>query len=187
VVGERVVVVGADAAGMSAAHQALRTARARGGELEVVVLERTGHTSYSACGIPYWIAGDVENGDQLVARTAEQHRALGVDLRLGTAAVSLDLAAGTVTAVGADGGAERLGYDQLVLATGAHPRVPDWALGPDAGSPASEPSRRSTTAPLGWRSWVGTPGPDARWWSAAGTSASRPRRRSSGAASPRRW
>src|SRR5437588_69708 len=54
---QRVVVIGADAAGMSAAHQALRTARARGGELEVVVLDRGLHTSYSACGLPYWIAG----------------------------------------------------------------------------------------------------------------------------------
>jgi NADPH-dependent 2,4-dienoyl-CoA reductase/sulfur reductase-like enzyme len=128
---ERVVVVGADAAGMSAAHQALRTARARGRELQVVVVERGVHTSYSACGIPYWIAGDVESGQELVARTAAEHIAQGVDLRLGTTAVALDLAAGTVEVRHADGGAERLGYDQLVLATGAHPRVPGWALRPD--------------------------------------------------------
>ena len=95
---ERVVVVGADAAGMSAAHQALRTARARGRELDVVALERTDHTSYSACGIPYWIAGDLDDPDLLVARPAEEHRALGVDLRLRTTAVGLDLAAGRVTA-----------------------------------------------------------------------------------------
>ena len=37
---DRVVIVGADAAGMSAAHQALRTAQAHGRELEVVVVER---------------------------------------------------------------------------------------------------------------------------------------------------
>jgi NADPH-dependent 2,4-dienoyl-CoA reductase/sulfur reductase-like enzyme len=41
----RVVVIGADAAGMSAAHQALRGARARGRELEIVVLESSRHTS----------------------------------------------------------------------------------------------------------------------------------------------
>jgi NADPH-dependent 2,4-dienoyl-CoA reductase/sulfur reductase-like enzyme len=128
---ERVVVVGADAAGMSAAHQALRTARARGRELEVVVVERGVDTSYSACGIPYWIAGDVDSGDSLVARSAAEHGARGVDLRLGTTAVALDLAGGAVEVRHADGRAERLGYDAIVLATGAHPRVPDWALGPD--------------------------------------------------------
>jgi NADPH-dependent 2,4-dienoyl-CoA reductase/sulfur reductase-like enzyme len=128
---DRVVVIGADAAGMSAAHQALRTAKAHGRELRVVVVERGVHTSYSACGIPYWIAGDVGGGEDLVARTAAEHAARGVDLRLGTAAVALDLAAGAVEVRHPDGGTERLGYDQLVLATGAHPRVPDWALAPD--------------------------------------------------------
>ena len=66
----RLLVVGADAAGMSAAHQALRTAKANGRDLEVVAVESSGHTSYSACGIPYWMAGDVESGDDLIARTA---------------------------------------------------------------------------------------------------------------------
>jgi NADPH-dependent 2,4-dienoyl-CoA reductase/sulfur reductase-like enzyme len=130
---ERVVVVGADAAGMSAAHQALRVARARGRVLEVVVVERSTHTSYSACGIPYWIAGDVDGADRLVARTADQHRALGVDLRLLTTAVALDLDGRTVTVRGPGSGSERLGFDQLVLATGTHPRVPPWACAADGG------------------------------------------------------
>jgi NADPH-dependent 2,4-dienoyl-CoA reductase/sulfur reductase-like enzyme len=125
---ERLVVVGADAAGMSAAHQALRTARARGRDLDVVVLERSAHTSYSACGIPYWIAGDLDDPDRLVARSAAEHRALGVDLRLWTAAVGLDLAAGRVTARSAADGTSVVGFDHLVLATGARARVPEWAL-----------------------------------------------------------
>ena len=58
---ERVVVIGADAAGMSAAHQALRTAQGRAGaSSRSSSLEGSTHTSYSACGIPYWIAGDVD-------------------------------------------------------------------------------------------------------------------------------
>jgi NADPH-dependent 2,4-dienoyl-CoA reductase/sulfur reductase-like enzyme len=128
---ERVVVVGADAAGMSAAHQALRTARAHGRRLEVVALEGSTHTSYSACGIPYWIAGDVPDPDRLVARTAAQHRALGVDLRMETVAVALDLDARTVTARSAGGSHEELRFDQLVLATGAHPRLYPWATRAD--------------------------------------------------------
>ncbi|MGF1664331.1 MAG: FAD-dependent oxidoreductase [Kineosporiaceae bacterium] len=122
----RVVVVGADAAGMSAAHQALRTARARGTDLAVTVLETGRDTSYSACGIPYWVAGDVASGEDLVARTAAEHRAAGVDLRLGTTAVELDLTARTVATDASD----RLPFDDVVLATGAAPVVPGWALDP---------------------------------------------------------
>ena len=54
-----VVVIGADAAGMSAAHQALRRAAALGRTLRITALEATAHTSYSACGLPYWIAGEI--------------------------------------------------------------------------------------------------------------------------------
>jgi NADPH-dependent 2,4-dienoyl-CoA reductase/sulfur reductase-like enzyme len=123
----RVVVVGADAAGMSAAHQALRTARRTGRELAITVLDKGSHTSYSACGIPYWMAGDVRSGEDLVARTAEEHRAAGIDLRLGTEVVAADLTARTVTTT--DG--EVVAYDDLVVATGAPAVVPDWALRPD--------------------------------------------------------
>lgn len=123
----RVVVVGADAAGMSAAHQALRTARRTGRDLEITVLEKSSHTSYSACGIPYWMAGDVAGGDDLVARTAEEHREAGIDLRLGTEVVAADLVARTVTTCSG----EVVGFDELVVATGSPAIVPDWALRPD--------------------------------------------------------
>ncbi|MBC2934832.1 FAD-dependent oxidoreductase [Nocardioides sp. zg-1228] len=123
----RVVVVGADGAGMSAAHQALRTAARHGERLAVTVLDRGHHTSYSACGIPYWMSGDVPTQQDLVARTAAEHREAGIDLRLGVEVVGADLAARTVTT--ADG--DELGYDELVVATGAPAVVPDWAVRPD--------------------------------------------------------
>ncbi len=131
---ERIVVIGADAAGMSAAHQALRTAKAADRAIEVVALERTQDTSYSACGIPYWLAGDVGKADDLVARSAQKHRDMGVDLRTGMTATGVDLAAHTVAYVDQSGVTHSLGFDQLVIATGARPVVPEWALGPD-GSP----------------------------------------------------
>ncbi len=119
-------MVGADAAGMSAAHTALRAAAGADREVGITVLEATGHTSYSACGIPYWIAGDVPGGEDLVARSAREHRAAGIDLRLGTRAVALDPERRRVRVEG-DGGPDELEYDELVLATGAAPIVPDWA------------------------------------------------------------
>lgn len=124
----RLVVVGGDAAGMSAAHQALRTARAAGSDLEVVALEATDHTSYSACGLPYWVAGDVASGDALVARTADEHRAAGVDLRLRHRVDRLDLDRGVVVACDLDTGRDvEVGFDDVLLATGAEPLVPSWA------------------------------------------------------------
>lgn len=124
---ERIVVIGADAAGMSAAHQANRLAARQGRELEIIALEKTPFTSYSACGLPYWIAGEVSSYDELVARTPEEHRALGVDVRTGTTAVSLDLSRRRVYARTDDHRTESLPYDQLVIASGASPVVPEWA------------------------------------------------------------
>jgi hypothetical protein len=49
----RVVVIGADAAGMSAASQAKRIA---GGAVQIVAFERGTYSSYAACGIPCWVA-----------------------------------------------------------------------------------------------------------------------------------
>jgi NADPH-dependent 2,4-dienoyl-CoA reductase/sulfur reductase-like enzyme len=119
----RVVVVGGDAAGMGAASRALR--RAGRDALEVVVFERTGHTSYSACGIPYWVGGEVDGPDALVARSAEQHRANGIDVRLGTEVTTIDLAARTVAAHGPDtADSATVGFDELVIATGAVPSRP---------------------------------------------------------------
>jgi NADPH-dependent 2,4-dienoyl-CoA reductase/sulfur reductase-like enzyme len=123
---ERVVVVGADAAGMSAASQALRLGRQHGRDIDMVVLERGTYTSYSACGIPYWVGGDVGSVDDLIARTPEQHRANGVDLRLRSEAMALDVdRRGVEVRDHEKGETYRLGFDQLVVATGARPRRPD--------------------------------------------------------------
>lgn len=125
-VARRIVVIGADAAGMSAASQALRVAAARGERIDVVALERSHHTSYSACGIPYWVAGDIADPALLIARSAEQHRRNGIDLRIRHEATNLDLDAGVVEIREADSGAtSRLGFDEVVIATGGLPVRPD--------------------------------------------------------------
>jgi NADPH-dependent 2,4-dienoyl-CoA reductase/sulfur reductase-like enzyme len=128
---DRIIVIGADAAGMSAAHQALRGARVRGRDIDVVVLEATRHTSYSACGIPYWIAGDVDDPARLLARSAGQHREMGVDLRIGARATRLDLTRRLVHCRDEQGALAQVPFDHLVLATGAPAVMPPWARAPD--------------------------------------------------------
>ncbi|WP_371575908.1 FAD-dependent oxidoreductase [Streptomyces sp. NBC_01314] len=122
--GERLVVVGGDAAGMSAASQARRL---RGpGELEIVAFERGHFTSFSACGIPYWVGGDVPERDRLIARTPEEHRARDIDLRMRTEVVDIDVEGSRVRARDLDSGTESwTSYDKLVIATGARPIRPD--------------------------------------------------------------
>lgn len=119
----RMVVIGGNAAGMSAASQARRLRQA--GELEIIALERGGHASYSACGIPYWIGGDVADADDLIARTPEQHRERDIDLRPHTEVTALDPDGGRVRVRERGGTSEEwLGYDHLVIATGARPLRP---------------------------------------------------------------
>ncbi|MBY8882789.1 FAD-dependent oxidoreductase [Actinacidiphila acidipaludis] len=119
---ERLVVIGGDAAGMTAASQARRRRPAE--DLEIVAFERGRHTSFSACGIPYWIGGTVSGPEALIARTADEHRARGIDLRLGTEVTEIDPDRGRVRSRGADGREEWTSYDHLVIGTGAVPIRP---------------------------------------------------------------
>jgi NADPH-dependent 2,4-dienoyl-CoA reductase/sulfur reductase-like enzyme len=116
-----VVIIGGDAGGMAAVSQ-LRKGLP---DAEVVALERGRWTSYSACGIPYVVGGAVSGGvERLVARSPEAHRAAGTDVRIGHEAVAIDLAAGEVQVATADDATYRLGYDQLLIATGGTPIRP---------------------------------------------------------------
>lgn len=113
---ERLVVVGGDAAGMSAASQARR--RRRPDELEIIVLEKGGYVSYSACGEPYYVSGDVEDFEDLKVRTPEQFWKVSIDARLHHEATAIDTDAGKVTFRG-PAGEETIGYDHLLYATGS--------------------------------------------------------------------
>ncbi|SCE81883.1 NADPH-dependent 2,4-dienoyl-CoA reductase, sulfur reductase [Micromonospora viridifaciens] len=130
---ERLIVVGGDAAGMAAASQARR--RRDRAELEIIAFERGHFTSYSACGIPYWISGVVPERDQLVARDPATFREqFDIEVRLRHEVVAIDLDRREVLARDlAGGGQVRQGFDTLVYATGATPVRPDWACGALAG------------------------------------------------------
>ncbi|MET9435467.1 FAD-dependent oxidoreductase [Streptomyces sp. NPDC006551] len=120
---ERLVVIGGDAAGMSAASQARRLREP--GELEIVAFERGHFASFSACGIPYWVGGDVDERDELIARTPEEHRARDIDLRMRTEVTELDVPGQRVRTRDLESGAEAwTGFDKLVIATGARPVRP---------------------------------------------------------------
>jgi NADPH-dependent 2,4-dienoyl-CoA reductase/sulfur reductase-like enzyme len=132
IMARRLAIVGGDAAGMSAAS----SARRRDPQLEVVAFERGPYTSYSACGIPYFIGGSVGDADRLISRSPDEHRARGIDVRTRCEVVAIDLAARTLTARTAAGAESTEPFDELVVATGAEAVTP-----PIEGAAAIEPAR----------------------------------------------
>ncbi|MGK5742552.1 FAD-dependent oxidoreductase [Micromonospora sp. URMC 103] len=124
---QRLIVVGGDAAGMAAASQARR--RRDRADLEIIAFERGHFTSYSSCGIPYWISGLVPEPEALIARDPETfRRSFDIDVRMRHEVTAIDLDRREVLARDLEGGGEvREHFDELVYATGAVPVKPPWA------------------------------------------------------------
>jgi NADPH-dependent 2,4-dienoyl-CoA reductase/sulfur reductase-like enzyme len=119
----RFVIIGGDAAGMSAASRAKRNQP----ELEVTVLEQTGDVSYSACGMPYNIADPDRDINDLVVRQARVFREKQeIDLRIGHRVTSIDRTTKVVRGETRNGEAFEVSYEALLFATGASPVLPDF-------------------------------------------------------------
>jgi NADPH-dependent 2,4-dienoyl-CoA reductase/sulfur reductase-like enzyme len=121
---QRLVVIGGDAAGMTAASQARR--RKDPDALDIVAFERGDYTSYSACGLPYFVSDDVDSIESLIARTPEQFRDVhDIDVQMRHDVVGIDLDRRQVTVRDLAAKVERTEpFDHLVVATGATPRRP---------------------------------------------------------------
>jgi CoA-dependent NAD(P)H sulfur oxidoreductase len=117
------VIIGGDAAGMSAASRAKRIMP----EMDVIVLEKTEDVSYSACGMPYNIADADRGMDDLVVRTADVfRRKQGIDLFTGHVVDRIDASSRTVFGIIRHNRESfRFSYDRLLIATGGRPIVPD--------------------------------------------------------------
>lgn len=111
----RLIIVGGVAAGLAAAMEARRASA----ETRINVYERTGDISYGACGLPYVVGGVIDSLQRLVLHTPEYFRERhNIDVRVRAEALEI-LPAKSVVRV-CEGGEEReVGYDALVLATGA--------------------------------------------------------------------
>ncbi|AXF56396.1 FAD-dependent oxidoreductase [Salicibibacter kimchii] len=117
------VIIGGDAAGMSAAMQIVR----RNPEhAEVTTLERGGIYSYAQCGLPYVIEGSVAQTADLVARSRETFREkYGIDARIYHEVQRIDLEKQHVHGIDLERDqAFSIPYDKLLIATGADPIVP---------------------------------------------------------------
>jgi NADPH-dependent 2,4-dienoyl-CoA reductase/sulfur reductase-like enzyme len=116
------VVIGGDAAGMSAASKIKREEP----EAEVIVFERSPHISYSACGMPYWIGGVLESERQLVVLTPQiARKKRGIDVRIHHEVIAIDSSARLVHVTNHESGETfEQPYAKLLIATGARPLYP---------------------------------------------------------------
>lgn len=119
---ETVVIIGGSAAGMSAASKAKRM----NPDLRVVALEKSDFVSYSACGIPYFVSGQVQQPSDLVAMTPEDFRVKrGIEAVTQHQVVDIHSTKRQLTAIELGAGREyELTYDKLVLAVGGTHLVP---------------------------------------------------------------
>ncbi|MGI6368742.1 MAG: FAD-dependent oxidoreductase [Anaerolineae bacterium] len=125
----RLVVIGGDAAGMSAASQARRRDR----DLEIIVLERGEYLSYAACGMPYLVGGQVPDPARLIARTAEQFRQQGIQVHLQHTVEAIDAGEQSLSVRTAKGEQLTQHYDELLIATGARDVRPELSGADAAG------------------------------------------------------
>ena len=119
----RLVVIGANAAGLSAASRARRLDRL----LDILVLEKGKDVSYGACGLPYYFEGQVRDLDDLRVYSPE-YFARERNIRIRTGADVEAILHGRRAVRLASG--EDIPYDRLVIATGAAP-VPSRIPGSD--------------------------------------------------------
>jgi NADPH-dependent 2,4-dienoyl-CoA reductase/sulfur reductase-like enzyme len=127
------VMIGGSDAGISAALRARELDP--GADVTVVVADA--YPNFSICGIPYYLSGEVARWQNLAHRTIADLEAAGMRLRLDTTAHRIDVPGRKLLITGADGREELLGFDKLVVGTGAVPvRPPIGGLaGPGALSP----------------------------------------------------
>ena len=118
----KLVIIGGDAAGMSAASRAKRN----NPDLDVMVLEKTMDVSYSACGMPYNIADPERGIDDLVVRHAKVFREKqGINLLTAHCVDSIEPDRRTVIGTTSQGKTFQFSYDKLLIATGGSPVIPD--------------------------------------------------------------
>ena len=115
----RLLVIGGSDAGIAAALRA----RELDPSVEATVVVADAFPNFSICGLPYYLSGDVADWRELAHRTTTDLEQAGVQLLLDHTAQAIDPADKQVI-VTSQLGERQLGYDRLIIGTGAVPVRP---------------------------------------------------------------
>lgn len=112
----RIVIIGAEAAGASAAAKAKRLLP----DAEIIVYEKSVIVSFGACGLPYFVGDSFDDPDFMISRTVEQFTNSGITVKIKHEVLAVDAEAKTITVKNLDSGETfTQSYDRLLIATGA--------------------------------------------------------------------
>jgi len=116
----RIIVIGANAAGVEAASAARKKDRAA----EITLISQEKHAGYSRCGLPFVLGGQIPSFKDLTVYSPAYFQMLKLNLKNETKATAINTKDKTVIAVDKAGATETLQYDSLVIATGADSFMP---------------------------------------------------------------
>ena len=118
----KLIVIGAVAAGTSAAAKARRNSE----DAQIVIYEKDSFISYSGCGMPYYLGGEVARAEELSPRDPAFFRSkYNVEIKTGHEVLSIDPVGKSVSVKNlATGDVFSDSYDTLILATGARAVTP---------------------------------------------------------------
>ncbi len=118
------VIIGGDAAGMSAAMQVFKHDETA----QITILEQGEIYSYAQCGIPYAVSGVTSSVENLLVRSVATFRnKFGMDARINYKVEKVDTNKQIVSGRHLKTGeAFQVPYDKLLIASGASPFVPQW-------------------------------------------------------------
>ncbi|SMB85771.1 NADPH-dependent 2,4-dienoyl-CoA reductase, sulfur reductase [Desulfonispora thiosulfatigenes DSM 11270] len=118
----RLVIIGAVAAGTSAAAKARRNNE----ELEIAIYEKDNLISYSGCGMPYYIGGQIKSMTELIPRDPAFFKSkYNIDILTGHEVLSLKPENKTLQVKNLlTGKIFTDHYDKLIIATGASAVIP---------------------------------------------------------------
>ena len=118
----KLIVIGAVAAGTSAAAKARRNSE----DAQIVIYEKDSFISYSGCGMPYYLGGEVARAEELSPRDPAFFRSkYNVEIKIGHEVLAIDAVGKSVSVKNlATGDVFTDSYDTLILATGAHAVMP---------------------------------------------------------------
>ncbi|MHA1371593.1 MAG: NAD(P)/FAD-dependent oxidoreductase, partial [Promethearchaeota archaeon] len=117
---KKLIVIGGDAAGLSAASAARRFHK----DWDIVVYEKGNYISYAACGIPYFVGDLVKNDSDLITITRKTFlEKRNIPVMMGMEVLSINAEQKTVKVRDVVKNVEFIDHwDYLVIATGASPR-----------------------------------------------------------------